>query len=102
MNEQPVIRDERDVAVEDKSYRIAYALLVFGSLIICSVRGWVFHQSHWDLFGLVIVSGWIATFYQRKKHVYLPRTPRRWLLVYALVAALVAAAVGFVAAMLRK
>ena len=99
MNEQPLIRDERDVAVADRSYGFAYALLVFGLIVICAVRAWAFHQACWDLFGLVIVSNLVAFLYQRKRHVYLPR---RWLLVIAVVGAIVGAAVGLVAAMLLR
>ena len=61
MKPQPVIRDERSLAVENSSYRWAYFLLAFGLLVIVAYRGFVGHESNWDLLALVIMSGVVTS-----------------------------------------
>ncbi len=69
MNDQLKIRDERTVSVENASYKIGFIMLSFGVLLILSVRGLVLHQAYWDLFALVMVSSWVAVFYQSTHQV---------------------------------
>lgn len=99
MNEQPVIRDERTIAVADTSHRFAYIVLAFGVLIAATVRGLAFHQACWDLLGLVVVSSAVGVAYQRVKHVEV--LPRRGLIWLALLSAVVAAAIAIALALLR-
>ena len=77
MNNQPPVRDERTVAVENASYRLAFNVLIFGLFVIVFVRGLVLHQGLWDVLGLVIVSGWVAIFRQWRQRIL----SRRWWLV---------------------
>ena len=95
MNKQPVIIDERTVAVVDTSLRFAYTILSFGVLIVTAVRGFFFHQECWDLMGLVVISSSVATIYQRVKHIpVLPRgTGIRPVLIAAVIAIAIAVAI---------
>jgi len=92
MRNEPVMRDERTVAVENASYRLAYTLLSFGVLLSVAYRGLVLGQSGWDLLGLVIVSSGVATFYQGVHKTL----PAHWLRTGALIAV----AAGILAALL--
>ena len=49
-----VLRDERTVAVEEASYRVAYMFLSFALLLDVMYRGMVRGEAAWDLIGLVI------------------------------------------------
>jgi hypothetical protein len=72
MNPQEIIRDERSVAIENTSYRIAYLVMSFGLLLVTAYRGLVLGQSSWDLLGLVILGGATATLYQAAHKVLTP------------------------------
>lgn len=88
-----VLRDERTIATENASYRWAYLVLSFGMLLSTAYRGFVRHETSWDLLGLVIAGGVVATVYQGRQRV----VSRRWAavsLVSAVVAALLAAAMA--------
>ena len=63
-----VERDERVVAVENASYRWAAQVMSFGLLLDAIYRSWVRHESAWDLLGLVIAGGAIASLYQANQH----------------------------------
>lgn len=73
MKEEPIIRDERTVAVENASYRWGYMLLSFGLLAIVAYRGFARQESNWDLMGLVILSGLVTTLYQGSRRIMSPR-----------------------------
>lgn len=96
MKTQPVLRDERTVAVENASYRLAYLVLSFGLLASVVYRSFVLHQSSWDLLVLVALAGLTATAYQGVQRVL----SRRWLLV-TVVTVLAAGLFAFVAALLQ-
>jgi uncharacterized protein DUF6773 len=92
MKSQGIIKDERTTTIENASYRWAYILLSFGVLLSVAFRGFVWNEASWDLLALVIVSGFIATFYQGIHRVL----TGRWALmavVTAVAAAIVAAGV---------
>jgi len=94
MNDQQVIRDERTIAVENASYRLAYSLLSMGILVCGAYRGFMFDQACWDLLGLVIFTGWIAVAYQGAHRVLSWRFAREAFAVMLLggvIAAIVAA-----------
>jgi hypothetical protein len=95
MADDPVVRDERTVAVENASYRLACFILTFGVLLIAGVRGIVLKEACWDLFALVVFSGGAATYYQAKRQTL---APRWWRLAIFLV--LVGAVAGLAAAVL--
>lgn len=97
MADQPVIRDERTVAVENASYKLGFILLLFGLMVIVGVRALVLHQTLWEGMALVIVSSGVATFCQRKQRIL----PRRWPLV-GMGVALFGAVVGVVVVVLAK
>ena len=95
-----VDRDERTVAVENASYRLAYQFMSFGLLLLVGYRSFVLHESNWDLFALVILGGGVGTAYQATHKVL----GRRWLFasVSVFVLAAVAAAVLVVIAVLAR
>lgn len=82
-----VMRDERTVAVENASYRVAYLVLSYGLLLSTAYRAFVSHEASWDLMGLVIVGGGVAATYQGTKGILTTRSARMS------AAAMVAAAV---------
>jgi hypothetical protein len=65
----PIQRDERTLAVENAGYRLVYLLLSFALLADVAYRGLVRRESAWDLFGLVIGAGVVATAYQATHRV---------------------------------
>ena len=74
-------RDERVVMVENASYRWACSVMSFGLLVDVMYRSWVRHESSWDLFGLVILGGVVATAYQGSNRVLGPRWAKSTALV---------------------
>ncbi len=104
MKPEPIIRDERFYAVENASYRIGYLILAFGTLGLLVIHSFLFQQSNWDFFALVIVSSLAATFYQLR-HKILPYTSKSFLLMLVLipvVAAVAAAAVVLLKTLVMK
>jgi hypothetical protein len=84
-----VQRDERTVAVENASYRVAYLALSYGLLILAAYRSFVNHESPWDLLALVVIGGGVGTTYQGFHRVL----TRNWA-VGAVLAVVVAAALA--------
>ena len=74
MSSEPIVRDERTVAVENSSYRWAYLLMSYGLLVITAYRSFVQHEQSWDTLILVIAGGVVANIYQGTQHVL----SRRW------------------------
>ncbi len=97
MSNSPVSRDERTLAVENASYRLAYLVLSFGLLLSVAVRGLVFNQASWDLLALVILGGGVATFHQGTQQIL----SRRWAAM-AFAAGLVGAIVAIVIGMMIR
>jgi len=91
MTTQPIMRDERTVAIENASYRWAYLIISFGLLVSTGYRAFVRHESSWDLLALVILGGAVTTFYQGGRRVL----SRRWAVASA-AAALLALVVAIV------
>jgi hypothetical protein len=94
MNAKSVMRDERTVSVENSSYRLAYLVLSYGLLLCIGYRSFVMKQSSWDLMGLVIVGGGVATMYQGSQGILNSRSARM-MVVGGIVAVVVAAVVVF-------
>lgn len=95
MKNQPIMRDERTLTVENASYRIAFHVISFGVLLIVAYRGFFLQQSGWDLLALVILSSGIATFYQGT-HKILPRRTLIAGVVTFLIALIIAAALALI------
>lgn len=97
MTAESIMRDERTVAIENRSYRLAYLLLSFGLLISTAWRGFVLKESSWDLLALVIAGGAVTSIYQGREQVL----TRRWTIVSA-VAVTIAFVLGAVLLLLRR
>lgn len=87
MTASSIDRDERTIAIENASYRVAYLLLSYGLLAITAYRGLMREESAWDLLALVILGGLVAAAYQARQRIL----TRRWSLISA--AAMVVAVV---------
>jgi len=96
-----VFRDERTVAVEEHSYKWSYYFISYGLLAIIMYRELSVHQQNWDLFGLVIASGLVGTFYQARNHI-LTRRSVQMMIVTFFVSALVGAGVVLCEMLLRR
>ncbi|HEX6589964.1 MAG TPA: hypothetical protein VF039_13250 [Longimicrobiales bacterium] len=66
-------RDERTVAVENASFRYAYLALSYGLLLVVAYRSFALGEQSWDLLGLVLLGGGIATAYQGRRRVLVSR-----------------------------
>lgn len=85
-----VMRDERTVAVEHASFRLAYLCLSYGLLAAVAYRSAVRNEQPWDLLALVVLGGVVSAGYQAANRAL----NRRWAVITAttvLVAALLAA-----------
>ena len=92
-DDSSVESDERTVAVENASYRLAYALLSFALLIDVAYRGIVRDEAAWDLLALVIVGGAVCTIYQARRKTL----SRHWAMKGVLIAC-VAGVIGAIVA----
>lgn len=94
MKNEFAIRDERTIAVENASYRLAYTVLAYGVLLSVVYRGFVLQEGSWDLMALVILSSGIATLYQGR-HKILDRRMLLPALILMLLSGLAAAIIAF-------
>jgi hypothetical protein len=60
---------ERTAAVENASYRWAYALLSYALLVDVMYRSLARREAAWDLMTLVIVGGAVCTAYQARQKI---------------------------------
>jgi hypothetical protein len=102
MTNEPVVIDERAIAVAGVGARRAYMVLAFGCLIDVIVRGLFFNESAWDLMALVIVSSGVWNLCTRVKQVPALVISRRKILLIALLSAVVASGVAVAATLLFK
>ncbi len=93
---QSVERDERTVAVENASYKWAYAFITFALLIDVACRATIRHEAAWDLMVLVIVGGAVCTMYQARQKTLV----HGWLKAAVLVACVGAVIASVIAAIL--
>ncbi len=98
MTTKLVERDERTVAIENASYRLAYLILSFGLLLSTMYRSFFRHEASWDLLGLVLLGGAVTTLYRQNYRAL----PRRWLLVSLSAMALAAALAAIIAFAVRN
>jgi hypothetical protein len=90
---QPVLRDERTVAVENASYRWAYSLLTYALLVDVMWRSLVRHEAAWDLMALVIAGGIFAGAYQFRQKIL----AQGWVMKVVLVCCVAAVIAALVA-----
>jgi len=93
MNEPLVGRDERTVAIENASYRIAYLFLSYGLLMAVVYRSFVLGDTGWDLLALVVAGGVVATGYQGAHRVL----SRGWLMTVLMTMAAAFVIAGIIA-----
>lgn len=94
MNDELVVREERTAALENASYRLAYAVLSFGAMIIAAYRGFLFKQGLWDLLVLVIASSALVVAYQAVSRAFTRQTLVA-MVVLAVICGLIALGVTF-------
>ena len=63
MSSTPIARDERTLAIENASYRLAYIILTYGLLAAVAYRAFFLEQASWGLMGLIIAAGAITVGY---------------------------------------
>jgi hypothetical protein len=91
-----VVRDERTVAVENASCRLAYNFLTYAVLLDVVVRSLVWREAPWELMAIVMGGAAIGIVYQGA-HGVLTRNSVK----VAVLAFLAAGVVGFLAAVLK-
>jgi hypothetical protein len=89
-----VERDERTVAVENASYRWAYAVISYALLVDVMYRSLLRHEAAWDLLALVIGGGAICGMYQARQK----SLTHNWVMK-ALLVACVAGVLAFILAL---
>jgi hypothetical protein len=57
-------RDERELSVDRSADRLAYVVLSFGLLAVVAYRSFVDGVASWELLGLVLLGGAVATGYR--------------------------------------
>ena len=97
MTTNSVVHDERTVNVENASYRLAYLIVAYGLLLSIMYRGFVLKESSWDLMGLVIGGGGVASLYQAQQRVL----TRRWWMVTA-ASAVIALIIAVALVLIRR
>lgn len=97
MKDQPVLRDERTISVENASYKLGFTVILFGLLIIITFRGFFYQESNWDLLALVIIGSGVTTVYQAINRTL----SQRWFYL-GLTMAAIAAVVAFVISLLMQ
>jgi hypothetical protein len=93
MSAGTVERDERTLAVENASYRLAYLFLAFALLADAAFRSFARRESAWDLLALVVAAGALATVYQAAHRVL----SAGWVRTTALTALLAAGVAAVIA-----
>ena len=89
--------DERETAVANAAYRLAYVVVSFGVLLSVAYRGLVLAQPSWDLLAWVVLGGVAATAYEARAQTL----TRRWAGVAFAVAATAAVMAIVLVALVR-
>ena len=88
-----MVRDERELRVDQAADRLSYLVLSFGLLAIVAYRSFARGEAPWDLLGLVVLGGLVGSAYRIRRRA----VSGRWALVLGLTAAValaLAAVVG--------
>jgi hypothetical protein len=102
MNTPAIIKDERTGSIEDASYRIGFNILSFGLLLDILYRSLAYpNDGHWDMFALVLVSGFAATVYQARRKAIPPHFIRS-MAILAVLSGATAVAIVLLLAWLRR
>jgi hypothetical protein len=90
-----LVRDEREVGVDQAADRLSYLALSFGLLAIVAYRSFANREPSWDLLGLVLLGGAVGTGYRAWQRAI----SRRWAVVLAwtVIVGLVVAAITVLA-----
>ena len=83
-------RDERTLAIENAGHRLAYMVLIVGTLLAVAYRTYVSGQPSHDLLVLAVASGLINFGYRAARRTFTPRVQR---------ASAIAATIGVMAAL---
>jgi hypothetical protein len=70
MTSEKVGRDERTIAIENKSFKFAYLFLCFALLALVAFRSFTLHQQSWDLMAAVVLSGGAAALLRRRQFAF--------------------------------
>ena len=95
MNPENICQDERTLAIRNKSFRIAYALLAYGLLADILARAFIRHEVNWDLVVLVLAAGLFAKSYQVANKAVVPRQALLFGAVFLITAVTVSALILF-------
>ena len=79
-----LVRDEREAGVDLAANRLAGIVLSFGILAIVAWRAFTQDEASWDLLGLLVLSGVVATGYRVTRRA----SSRRLVSVMAIAAAI--------------
>lgn len=69
MTNKMVKKDEREVFIENVSYKFGYNFVTFALLLDVVYRGLRFNEAPWDLLAIIIISGVVMTVYQYKQKI---------------------------------
>lgn len=69
MNRKMIEKDERTAFIENASFSYGYKFLAFALLFDIMYRSLKFNESPWDLFAVIIISGFVVTAYQYKQKI---------------------------------
>lgn len=69
MTNKIIVKDERTISVENTSFKFAYNFITYALLLDVIYRGLRFDEAAWDLLGIVIISGLVATIYQLRQKI---------------------------------
>lgn len=75
MNRFRLVRDERELNVDQAADRLSYLVLSFGLLLLVAWRSVSRNEASWDLLGLVIIGGLAGTGYRLRGRVV---SRQRW------------------------
>ena len=96
-----VQRDERTVAVENAGYKVAYTFVIFALLADICYRSAFRHEGAWDLFAIIMVTGFMSVWYQvrHKGHTSFRRfllgaKEARYIRIFGMIFAAIVAAVA--------
>lgn len=92
-----VDKDERTAQVENTSYKFGYLFIAFSLLLDIAYRSFFRNEAPWDLFGIIILGGFVTSVYQYQQKVIGKSWVRAsWLTV------LIAFVLGLVIALVAK
>lgn len=98
MKSNLVEKDERTAFVENISYKFGYRFITFALLFDIIYRSLRLNDACWDLLGLIIVSGFVVSFYQYRQKILGKAWFKTFLITFvsaAVIAAIIALIMKF-------